>query len=245
MIEKEPDYLSLKRITTGLGTCEIHGCEYGGFANPVPAVDRDEHGNIVGHHMYTVRACPMCDMERISKINTNKHLLADNNSAQATLQTDQEDYVSKFERKKKISLRRDTIVQYDYSDSLSVQNVENMKSWLVDYVGKQIKVKVVDTNKYVRQAKDKFMSDEEKQKFLRLKHEIEVADLVVVDSLADYEDREESEINKMMSSIKEKARLMVLTIPESDDRLGTLPSKLKYRMAQAQILSLSSTGGQR
>lgn len=120
-----------------------------------------------------------------------------------------------------------------------------MKSWLVDYVGKQIKVKVVDTNKYVRQAKDKFMSDEEKQKFLRLKHEIEVADLVVVDSLADYEDREESEINKMMSSIKEKARLMVLTIPESDDRLGTLPSKLKYRMAQAQILSLSSTGGQR
>lgn len=242
-MSQEPNYINeYPLVTEGLGKCEIHGCDYWGTTHPVWAVVRDARGNITSRHQYTTRACIMCDMERKSSINARLGIVTDKNSSQGTLEQKKTDYISQFEKSKGIKLSRDTIIQFDYADPISVTNVDNMKQWLVQNVGQQINVKAVDTNKYVIQSKNKYMSDEEKNKFLRLKYEIETADLVIIDSLADYEDRDEGEINKMMTSIKDKARLMILTIPESDDRLKEFPSKLKFRMVQAQKLSLSSTG---
>ncbi len=89
------------------------------------------------------------------------------------------------------------------------------------------------------------MSEEEKQKFLKLKYDIETADILILNSLADFVDKELEDINAMLLSVKETGTIVILTIPESDYRLEQLPIRLRKRINKAQIMNISSKGIQR
>ena len=204
--------------------CPEHGCHLLGRNEPVWSYDgHDSNGQGIGGHWYTPRVCPQCfgikpkESVRVSSI-------------------------AEFKHKKGIDLKKDVIVKYSFNDELSVVAADNMKSWIIKNVGREIKVKIVNTRKYCEQMTHRFMSDEEKQKFLKLKHEIEIADLVIIDSLADFSESQEESVYNMMLTCKDNASFMILTIPESESRLDDMPIKLKYRLKSAQIMGLDSKG---
>lgn len=144
-----------------------------------------------------------------------------------------------------MDLRKDVVVKYDYADELSVNNAESFVKWITDNIGQSVKVKVIRPDKYAEQRRNRFMSEEEKQKFLKLKYDIETADILILNSLADFVDKELEDINAMLLSVKETGTIVILTIPESDYRLEQLPIRLRKRINKAQIMNISSKGIQR
>ncbi|WP_374284184.1 hypothetical protein [Lactococcus sp.] len=205
-------------------TCQIHGCHLIGRTEPVWAYDsHDVKGYGIGGHWYTPKVCPQCfgkPAETVTKLSA----------------------LAEFKHKKGIDLKKDVIVKYSFSDELSVVATDNMKSWITQKVGREIKVKLINTRKYCEQLKNRFMSDEEKQKYLKLSHEIELADLIIIDSLADFSETQEEDIYNMMLTCKDNSSFMILTIPESEQRLDDMPIKLKHRLKSAQIMEMNSKG---
>lgn len=214
-----------------LGVCETHGCNIIGSKWPVMSYPKDKNGKVIGEpYPYMVRVCPMCHAEGIR----NKRPRA------------AKDYISEFRNKKHIDLTQDVIVKYDFSDALSVDNTDRMLDWIVRKVGIQKKVKHLNVRKYLELSRNRTSGEEARERYMRQFHEIEQADLLIFDSLADFEEGKDAEraLNAIFST-KDGCAVMVLTIPESDNRLERLPRRLKFRFDKAQIMQMSSTGKQR
>lgn len=211
----------------GLGTCEVHHCDLWGSIKPVLSWNKERTEQ---REIY-VRVCPNCQAEGV-KQKTN-------------IAERERNYIEEFRTKKGIDLNLDTIVKYDYADSMSVVNTDNMVKWIVEKIGKQKKVKLLSIRKYIQLTENRYSSDEMKSKFLKQSHDIEQADLLIFDSLADFSDKEAEKVINVLYSIKDTASIMMLTIPTSDARLEQLPAKLKFRFEKAQVMQMSSTGKQR
>jgi hypothetical protein len=213
-----------------LGVCEIHGCDIIGSKRPVMSYPKDNNGKVIGEpYPYLVRVCPMCHAEGIK-----------NKTVKAV-----KDYVSEFRTKKHIDLNKDVIVKYDFSDELSVVKVDAMVDWIVKKVGTQKKVKYLNVRKHVELAKNRASGEEARNKYMKQVHEIEQADLLIFDSLADFAIKDAEKALNVLFSVKDDCSIMILTIPESDDRLGELPVRLKFRFENAQVMQMSSTGKER
>ena len=213
-----------------LGVCETHGCDIIGSKRPVMSYPKDSNGKVIGEpYPYLVRVCPMCNAEGIH-----------NKTVKSV-----KDYISEFKAKKHIDLNKDIIVKYDFSDELSVVNTDKMVEWIVKKVGTQKKVKHLNVRKHVELAKNRASGDEARDKYMKQVHEIEQADLLIFDSLADFVNKDAEKALNVLFSVKDGCSIMILTIPESDNRLEQLPRRLKFRFDNAQIMQMSSIGKER
>lgn len=211
-----------------LGVCEVHGCAIIGSKWPVMSYPKDKNGKVIGEpYPYMVRVCPMCHAEGVR-----------NKQPKAI-----KDYLSEFRAKKGIDLTQDVIVKYNFSDELSVVNTDKMVEWIIRKVGTQKKVKHLNVRKYLELSRNRTSSEEARERYMRQFHEIEQADLLIFDSLADFEEGKDAEraLNAIFST-KDGCAVVLLTIPESDNRLTRLPRRLKFRFDKAQIMQMSSTG---
>ena len=218
-------------VHEGLGVCPIHGCNLWGTSGEVWSYDYDskDSSRVIGRHRYQVKVCNQC-------INESR-----DPDGLPIIQHEFKDYLELFKVKYHIDLKEDIIVSYSYMNELSVINLEKMKDWITSKVKNQIKVKILDVNKYLEQRRNRFMNAEQKEKFLSLTYEIEEADLLIVDSLGDYQDKDDEDFYTALLSTKDNAAIMILAIPESESRLEKFPSKLKWRFKNAQQMNLSST----
>ncbi|MDN6548240.1 MAG: hypothetical protein L0K71_11680, partial [Lactococcus lactis] len=110
---------------------------------------------------------------------------------------------------------------------------------------RQKKVKRLKVRKYIQIAENRFSSDEAREKYLKVLHDIEEAEILIFDSLADFVDKEAEKALTPLLSAKDSCSIIILTIPESDERLGQLPARLKFKLNNAQVMNLSSIGQQR
>ena len=99
--------------------------------------------------------------------------------------------------------------------------------------------------KHVELAKNRASGDEARDKYMKQVHEIEQADLLIFDSLADFVNKDAEKALNVLFSVKDGCSIMILTIPESDNRLEQLPRRLKFRFDNAQIMQMSSIGKER
>ncbi|WP_270530073.1 hypothetical protein, partial [Lactococcus petauri] len=113
------------------------------------------------------------------------------------------DYISEFKAKKHIDLNKDIIVKYDFSDELSVVNTDKMVEWIVKKVGTQKKVKHLNVRKHVELAKNRASGDEARDKYMKQVHEIEQADLLIFDSLADFVNKDAEKALNVLFSVKD------------------------------------------
>lgn len=228
-------------IKEGVGVCGVHHCNLWQVQKEVLSYeDIFKHGN---RRNYQPHFCPQCQNERkdrrLAEYGASPEYGTDVTKPQEV------DYFEKLRLQKGVDLKKDVIVKYNYNDELSVINAESFVKWIVDNLGQTVKVKNIRPDKYTEQRRNRFMSDEEKQKFLKLKFDIETADILILNSLADYTDKEIEDVNAMLLSAKDTCSLVILTIPESDYRMDKLPIRIRNRMKKAQIMNISSKGIQR
>ena len=220
----------------GLGTCEIHGCNLWGSQKPVFSYKDDKARREKQGRFIDVVVCPECQRElqkirlKDMGINTGEIL----NQAETALE--------KFKSQKGVDLKKDVIVKFDYTDELSYVNTTNMIDWIKLNLSRALKIKMIDPTKYLELRKNRFMGDEQKQRYAKYSYEAETADLIILNSLAEFGDNDSEDIYNLLYRTKDTAALMILTIPESDYRLNSMPTKLKYRLKAAQIMQISSTG---
>lgn len=213
-----------------LGVCEVHGCEIIGSKKPVLSYPKNEKGEVIGEpYLYDVRVCPMCHAEGIKTVATK----AGN------------DFLGEFKAKKGIDLTENVIVKYDFADELSVVSCDNMVKWIVTNVGRQKKVKRLKVRKYIHISENRFSSDEAREKYLKILHDIEEAEILIFDSLADFTANQAEKALTPLLSASDNCSIIILTIPESDERLEQLPARLKFKLNNAQVMNFSSTGQQR
>jgi len=207
----------------GIGTCKVHGCSMWGSDKPVMSWTNDrKHKRLV-----VIKVCPQCHAEGIQ----NKG---------REVKQEQKNYIDTFMESKHLDIRKDIIVKYDYSDEISVTKTENMVKWISQNIGKEMKVKHLNIARYIEQTRNRFMSDEKKNEYLQQLAMIEKADLLIIDNMADFVDNDADKIINVLYNAKPGAAIMILTIPESNDRMNQLPSKLKYRFEKAQVMQMSS-----
>lgn len=228
-------------IKEGVGTCSIHHCNLWQVQREVNSMAGSSKSG--EKRTYQPSFCPQCQNEykdrKLVELGASPEYGTDVTKPQEV------DYFEKIKLQKGVDLRKDVVVKYDYADELSVNNAENFVKWITDNIGQSVKVKVIRPDKYAEQRRNRFMSEEEKQKFLKLKYDIETADILILNSLADFVDKELEDINAMLLSVKETGTIVILTIPESDYRLEQLPIRLRKRINKAQIMNISSKGIQR
>ena len=117
--------------------------------------------------------------------------------------------------------------------------------WIVTNVGRQKKVKRLKVRKYIQIAENRFSSDEAREKYLKILHDIEEAEILIFDSLADFTSNQAEKALTPLLSASDNCSIIMLTIPESDERLEQLPARLKFKLNNAQVMNFSSTGQQR
>ncbi|MFP7370945.1 hypothetical protein SFC12_02280 [Lactococcus lactis] len=228
-------------VKEGVGVCGVHHCNLWQVQKEVLSIE----GNYKGGEKrnYQPHFCPQCQNERKDR-RLVEYGAAPEYGTDVT-KPQEVDYFEKLRLQKGVDLRKDVIVKYNYSDELSVINADNFVKWIIDNLGQTVKVKTIRPDKYTEQRRNRFMSDEEKQKFLKLKFDIETADILILNSLADYADKDIDDVNALLLSTKDTCSLVILSIPESDSRLDRLPIRLRNRMNKAQIMNISSKGIQR
>lgn len=227
-------------LKEGVGICSKHNCEMWEVQRSVPSYKSDKD-RAKGEHQreYQPRFCPMCQQEK-----KNNRLILAGASVEGydSPNKNKETAIEKLARTKGIDITRDVVVKFSYNDELSVVNAENFVSWFEKDLSREKRVKVIKPNRFLETRQRRFMNDESKQKYLKLSHDIETADIVVLDSLADVPNGSMDEINSVLLSTKDDATLVILSIPESDFLLQEMPIKLRFRLKRAQEHSLSSTG---
>lgn len=213
-----------------LGVCEVHGCEIIGSKKSVLSYPKNEKGELIGEpYLYDARVCPMCHAEGIKTVATKAV----------------NDFLGEFKAKKGIDLTKNVIVKYDFADELSVVSCDNMVKWIVTNVGRQKKVKRLKVRKYIHISENRFSSDEAREKYLKILHDIEEAEILIFDSLADFTANQAEKALTPLLSASDNCSIIILTIPESDERLEQLPARLKFKLNNAQVMNFSSTGQQR
>lgn len=233
--------LETPTVKEGIGWCEKHQCEYWEVQRSVPSFKNSIERMNGRQREYQPRFCPQCQLDarniRLAKYGA---LVEGVDAASEARET----AVGKLARTRGIDAERDVIVKYNYADELSVVSAEKFISWLERDLGREKKVKVLRVNRYLEIRNRRFMNNESKDKFLKYSHEIETADIVILDSLADVPDGSMDDINSALLSTRDGSTLMIMTIPESDFRLEEMPIKLRYRLRRAQTMGMSSTGKQ-
>lgn len=223
----------------GVGFCTKHQCEMWEVQRSVPSFKNDIEKMNNRQREYQPRFCPECQIEK-----RNIRLAAYGAYVEGveSVNKGRETAVEKLARTRGIDAERDVIVKYTFADELSVVSAEKFISWLEKDLGREKKVKVLRVNRYLEIRNRRFMNNESKDKFLKYSHEIETADIVILDSLADVPDGSMDDINSALLSTRDGATIMIMTIPEADFRLEEMPIKLRYRFRRAQTMGMSSTG---
>ena len=228
-------------VKEGVGVCGIHHCNLWQVQKQVLSYeDEFKRGE---RRDYQPHFCPVCRNE--AKDRKLVELGAMPEYGTDVTKPQEIDYFEKLKQQKGIDLKKDVIVKYDYSDELSVVGADNFVNWIIDNLGQSVKVKNIRPDKYTEQRRNRYMSEEEKQRFLKLKFDIETADILILNSLADFADKELEDVNAMLLSAKDSCAIVILSIPESDYRFEQLPIRLRNRFKRAQVMDISSTGAKR
>lgn len=222
------------------GWCDKHDCALTRIEYTVPSFAMSDKYRTGEQHEHQPIFCKACEAEKKAKKLAELGCLTSVEGASAK----KESAVGKLLKTKGIDITRDVIVRYTYEDELSVVGAQNFVRFLEKDIGKEKRVKVIDTTRFVELRQSRFMSDEKKAQYLKVTHEAETCDILVINTLADYGDNSEEDINNLMLGTRDGCAIVILTIPESADRLEFLPTKLKFRMKRAQEMNISSRGGQ-
>lgn len=242
MVWKSP-LADLEAPTTkhGVGHCTKHDMDMWRIERSVPSYKMTDKYKVGDQLEYQPIFCPQCELEKKNEKLAKAGCMVDNSTINLV---EKETAIQKLARKKHIDILQDLVATYSFEDELGVVQAEEFVKFLKNKVGREKKVEILKTNKFIELRSSRFMSDEQKQKYLKVVHNVETADILVIDSLADYGDNDEETINTLLLSAKEGGAITLMTIPESADRLETMPTKLKFRFRRAQKLSISSKGVQ-
>ncbi|MGV9079327.1 MULTISPECIES: hypothetical protein [Lactococcus] len=231
----------VKILKEGVGICGVHHCNLWQAETEVLSYPDELKKSM--QREYKPHFCPMCRNEvrdrKLVELGALPEYGTDVSKPQEI------DYFEKLRLQKGIDLKKDVIVKYNYSDELSVVAADNFVDWIIDNLAQTVKVKNIRPDKYTEQRRNRYMSDEEKQKFLKLKFDIETADILILNSLADFADKELEDVNAMLLSTKDTCAIIILTIPESDYRMEQLPIRLRNRFKRSQVMDISSIGAKR